>query len=209
MADPRFIPPDRTTALGMLRGITPQIEERLAEEGVQDVVGMAMADPLRLQRGTNFDKHQILGWIDMALLAHALPESWQELEKKGLRGARDLTWYVSNSDPEKAEGLANLASDDVNKIVLRDVAQRLAQDAQAQRILLLYQLVGEAGPPQDDKPVTGDGLFSASERLSSELQQLPPATAGSDTVKPAEAAEAVPKPAAGAAETVKPSEPQA
>jgi hypothetical protein len=210
MADPaKYIPPDRTLPLGMLRGITQQIDERLAEEGVQDVVGMAMADPLRLQRGTNFDKHQILGWIDMAILAHALPESWQELEKKGLRGARDLTWYVNEPSPEKTEGLAKLASEDLDVIVLRDVAQRLAQDAQAQRIMLLYQLVGEAGPPQDDKPETESGLFSASERLSSDLQKLPPATPESNTVKPSVAAEAVLTKAPEVPAVAPPKEPQA
>lgn len=193
----RFIPPDRTVSLAMVRGITPQIEERLGEEGVHDVVGMAMADPLRLQRGTNFDKHQILGWIDMAILAHALPEAWQALEKKGVRGARDLTWYVTDPSPEKDEGLAKLASEDVDATVLRDVALRLAQDAQAQRILLLYQLVGEADPLQDEKPGTGDLLVSVGQKLVSGLQQLPPAEAApSPQGTPAVATEAPAKPVA-------------
>ncbi len=186
----KFVPPERTTPLGMIRGITPQIEERLAEEGVHDVVGMAMADPLRLQRGTNFDKHQILGWIDMAILAHALPESWQYLEKKGLRGARDLTWYVSEPTQDKVEGLAKLVPENLNVVVLRNVAQRLAQDAQAQRILLLYQLVGEAGALQDDLKPPSDSPMAASTQLSTSIQRFPPAEATDSPGTPAVTPEA-------------------
>jgi hypothetical protein len=202
MDQTRFAPPDRTIALSMIRGITPQIEERLGEEGIHDVVGLAMADPLRLQRGTNFDKHQLLGWIDMAILAHALPESWQDLEKRGLRGARDLTWYVTEPGPEKDEGLGKLASESVDATVLRDVARRLAQDAQAQRILLLYQLVGEA-QPQDEKPGPGELMYAVGQRLATGLQQLPPAEAAASapvtpTVAPAVVTEVAPAPAADA-----------
>ncbi|HEX8698483.1 MAG TPA: hypothetical protein VF815_06590 [Myxococcaceae bacterium] len=209
MDQTRFVPPERSVPLGMIRGITPQIEERLGEEGVHDVVGMAMVDPLRLQRGTNFDKHQILGWIDMAILAHALPDAWQELEKRGLRGARDLTWYVTDPSPDKDAGLAKLASDDVDALVLRDVAQRLAQDSQAQRILLLYQLVGEAEPLQDEKPGTMDLLYTVGQRLTTGLQQLPPpeavaSTAPASAATPEVIAEAAPKPAADASKPVTP-----
>jgi hypothetical protein len=210
MDQTRFVPPDRTVSLAMIRGITPQIEERLGEEGVHDVVGLAMADPLRLQRGTNFDKHQILGWIDMALLAHVLPESWMELEKRGVRGARDLVWYVTDPNPEKEEGLAKLAPEGMDPVVLRDVARRLAQDAQAQRILLLYQLVGEANPVQDEKQGTGDLMYSVGQRLASGLQLLPPAEATTGgTQTPPVATEAPPKPAAEEPKAATPPESQA
>jgi hypothetical protein len=190
VSDPaKFVPPERTVALSMIRGIIPQIEERLGEEGIHDVVGLAMADPLRLQRSTNFDKHQILGWIDAALLAHALPEGWQNLEKKGVRGARDLIWYVSGPDADKAEGLKKLATDELDELVLRNVAQRLSQDAQAQRILLLYQLMAEAeSPPMNKGPSDVSG--SVAERLAADLQKLPPAADTTGTATP----EAAPKP---------------
>ncbi|RKH56121.1 hypothetical protein D7W81_34720 [Corallococcus aberystwythensis] len=147
----KYVPPERSVPLAMIRGITPQIEERLHEEGIHDVVGMAMADPLRLQRSTNFDKHQILGWIDSALLAQALPEAWEHLEKKGLRGARDLTWYVLSGSAEPVEGLKELAADGLTGLALRNVALRLSQDAQVQRIHLLYQLVDEAAESGEQK----------------------------------------------------------
>jgi hypothetical protein len=132
---------DRSIPLTVIRGITPHIEERLSEEGIYDAVGMAMSDPMRLQRNTNFDKHQILAWIDAALLVHALPESWEALERKGIRGARDLVWYTYETGPEAESGFRALASEVLDESLLKDVAWRLAQDAQAQRIQLLYQLV--------------------------------------------------------------------
>ncbi|WP_309892735.1 hypothetical protein [Archangium sp.] len=199
MATTKYIPPERSVPLTMIRGITPQIEERLHEEGIQDVVGMAMADPLRLQRNTNFDKHQILGWIDSALLAQALPEGWEDLEKKGLRGARDLCWYVTGATEEKSEGLKALAADDSSQRVLKDVASRLLQDTQAQRIWLLYTLVDDAKAAQA-RSANGNALRPATEQLTSGLQGFPdttpalsPAPAGGLT-ETAAANAAVPEP---------------
>ncbi|MCY1016711.1 hypothetical protein [Pyxidicoccus sp. MSG2] len=173
--DPAYVPPDRSMPLAMIRGITPQIEERLQEEGIHDVVGMAMADPLRLQRNTNFDKHQILGWIDFALLAQALPEAWENLEKKGLRGARDLVWYVTGAVEEKAAGLNELATTDgLSPNILRNVAQRLFQDAQAQRIQLLYQLVDD-GEDTRAREASARAARPATETLSTSMGRLPEA----------------------------------
>jgi hypothetical protein len=151
-ADPSKAVRERAIPLATLRGITPQIEERLSEEGIYDAVGMAMTDPMRLQRNTNFDKHQILGWVDAALLVHALPESWQELEKKGIRGARDLIWYTRNPKGSEAEGFKELAHDVLNEKLLWDVAWRLSQDAQVQRISILYQLIHEQVAPVETSP---------------------------------------------------------
>jgi hypothetical protein len=170
-----YVPPERSMPLAMIRGITPQIEERLQEEGIHDVVGMAMADPLRLQRNTNFDKHQILGWIDFALLAQALPEAWENLEKKGLRGARDLVWYITGAVEEKAAGLNELATTDgLSQNILRNVAQRLLQDAQAQRIQLLYQLVDDVEEPRAPE-ASERAARPATEALAASMSGLPKA----------------------------------
>ncbi|MBZ4422188.1 hypothetical protein [Myxococcus sp. RHSTA-1-4] len=186
----KFVSPERSVPLAMLRGVTPQVEERLHEEGIHDVAGMAMADPLRLQRNTNFDKHQILGWMDAALLAQALPDAWEDLEKKGLRGARDLCWYVSGSAAEKAKGFSELAVNGLTEPLLNDVALRLSQDSQVQRIQLLYQLVEDA---RSTEARSAQG--SASETLTSGLRGLsevppaaPVATGAAET--PAEALQA-------------------
>lgn len=150
---------DRVIPLRMIRGITAQIEERLGEEGIHDAVGMAMTDPMRLQRNTNFDKHQILAWIDSALLIHALPEAWEALERKGIRGARDLIWYTYDSGPEADAGFKQLANEVLDENLLRGVAWRLAQDAQVQRVHLLYQLVN----------VHMDGTLQLEEKVAFEV----------------------------------------
>ncbi|MCP3061080.1 hypothetical protein LXT21_20060 [Myxococcus sp. K38C18041901] len=183
-----YVPPARSMPLAMIRGVTPQIDERLQEEGIHDVVGMAMADPLRLQRNTNFDKHQILGWIDSALLAQALPEAWENLEKKGLRGARDLVWYVTGAVEEKVAGFEELAqTDGLSEPLLRNVAQRLMHDAQAQRIQLLYQLVDDVGAREAATRDVHDAIavMSASMGALPEAQGAKPLSGDAATETPA------------------------
>jgi hypothetical protein len=46
--------------LTLVRGITPEIEERLAEEAILDAAALAMANPHRLLRNTPFHERQIL-----------------------------------------------------------------------------------------------------------------------------------------------------
>jgi hypothetical protein len=191
----KYVSPERSVPLAMIRGITPQVEERLHEEGVHDVVGLAMADPLRLQRNTNFDKHQLLGWIDSALLAQALPDAWEELEKKGLRGARDLCWYVTGATEEKADGLTALAGDDIDQRVLKDVALRLSQDTQVQRIQLLYTLVDDTGAPRT-RSEPGPAARPVTEQMVTGLQGFP---------APSQAPEGGPAETAAAGATVPPS----
>ena len=80
----------RTTPLTRIRGITTQIEERLAEEGIENVETLATAEPFRLHRDTSFDLRTILWWIDEALLVMYVPQRWQLLEEQGITGAIDL-----------------------------------------------------------------------------------------------------------------------
>lgn len=88
------VPAPRVTPVTQVKGITPEIAKRLEEEGILDLHGLAMADPLRLIRNTNFDKRLIVSWIDEAILITTLPERWQSLEKDGVTGAVDLVSLV-------------------------------------------------------------------------------------------------------------------
>jgi hypothetical protein len=172
----KAMPADRTMPLILIRGITPPVEERLIEEGVFDVAGLAKADPLRLHRNTNFDKHQILAWIDSALLMHALPESWDELEPRGVRGATDLSWYARLDEKKAAVSLQALAREPLTVELLRDAAQRLDVDVQVERIRMLRQLgvheLGERGTPPTTPPALAspDPLRTAIEGLTATLQ---------------------------------------
>jgi hypothetical protein len=83
----------RGQPLTLIRGIPSAVEERLSEEGIFDVVSLAMADPAKTYRNTSYELRQILSWIDQALLIYYLPQNWQQLENEGITGAMDLAWH--------------------------------------------------------------------------------------------------------------------
>jgi hypothetical protein len=169
--DKSVAPAPRTIATTFLRGVTREISERLEEEGIDDVNGMAMADPARLMRNTSFDQRQIVSWIDEAILMIALPDHWEKLEKQGVTGAIDLAWYYdallegTNSTPgsaapaENSRGSAGGAAGAVpapptdliavaklvglEPDVLWTSAQRFYWDGQVQLIWVLYQIGSE------------------------------------------------------------------
>jgi hypothetical protein len=138
----------RRIPLSTVRGIAGGVEERLAEEGIQDVATMALADPLNLMRVTAFDKRQILGWIDEALLIVCLPRHWQSLEEAGMTGAIDLAWCVTTPGVDMAKLGATVGLDGG---ILEAAARRLSEDMQVVIVWALYQTVSE-GDPDDEKP---------------------------------------------------------
>lgn len=85
---------DRTMSLTNVRGISRDIADRLAEEGVSNIANLASANPHRLRRNTRYDKRQILTWIDEALLIVHFPQAWQRLEEGGFVGASRLLEVV-------------------------------------------------------------------------------------------------------------------
>lgn len=139
---PSGVAPTRQIPLSQIRGIGPQIEERLSEEGIDDVNALASAEPIRLLRNTSFDLRQILTWIDEAILIVTLPRSWQALEEEGISGAIDLAWYTyempeSAADAEtKMKPLADAAK--IAPANLVATILRLHQDRQLQDIWALY-----------------------------------------------------------------------
>jgi hypothetical protein len=162
------VPGARTTPLTQIRGITPEIAERLDEEGISDVNGLAMADPLRLIRNTNYDRRLIVAWIDEAILMSKLPATWKFLEEEGVTGAVDLVelvWqppYPPYGNPHDHEDkmefyLKTLGKrlKDKDKDVANDelkhddkwlagVATMLYDDEQVRRIWVLHNHLSEA-----------------------------------------------------------------
>jgi len=140
----------RTAPLNQVRGITPDVEDRLAEEGVDDTSSLAMASPMRLVRNTPFDKRQLLAWIDEAMLIETLRDNWRALEGEGITGAIDLAWYAHDNDDDSAatpgvppaiQALASQAK--LAPEALRDICNRLFEDAQVQLIWTMYQDCGD------------------------------------------------------------------
>lgn len=88
---------NRMIPLSQIRGIGPQIEERLAEKGITDVHSLAAAEPVRLVRNTSLDMRQILSWVDEATLIVTVPRGWNALEEEGITGA-DRSCLVLRQD---------------------------------------------------------------------------------------------------------------
>lgn len=134
-------------SLFRVRGMTQEIVDRLAEESVADVSALALVTPRRLRRNTAFDRRQIAGWIDEALLIYTLPEHARRLQEVGVTGALDLTWYVVTTDtPSSGMGrpplpatFATLATRvGADPELLWDAANRLALDEQVLAVRALY-----------------------------------------------------------------------
>lgn len=126
---PRILP------LSQIRGITLDVEERLAEEGVYDVTNLAYANVLALMNNTPFKRRQLIAWIDEAMLQIVLPDSWQSLERAGITGAIDLAWCrYGDGEISKLADATNIEAD-----TLQSIAWRLSEDRQVLVIWALYQ----------------------------------------------------------------------
>jgi hypothetical protein len=142
----------RPIPLTQVRGITPSVESRLGEEGIEDVAQLAMANPVKLLRNTPFDPRQIFAWIDEAILIRTLPDHWSALEKEGITGAMDLAWYLLGDGEQAGEGpapidgrtaLTKLAgSIKIDADALYHVALRLLYDDQVEMVWAMYESNG-------------------------------------------------------------------
>jgi hypothetical protein len=163
---PAAVVESRQIPLSKIRGISPQIEERLGEEGVFDVHTLASVEPVRLVRNTSFDMRQILSWIDEAILIVTLPRGWEALEEVGITGAIDLAWYydkfvvletgeVRTPITGEIEYMSTKAKLDTPQNLVSTI-QRLSEDAQVQYIWTLYNNFTEFSG--------GDGTEAARDR---------------------------------------------
>ena len=132
--------------MSQVRGITPDIEERLGEEGIYDATTLAMADPVRLFRNTSFELRQILWWMDEALLILFVPEAWAGLQKNGLTGAIDLAWSSQfGAEASRESGTPDplfenlVTGTNISAALLQQVSERMFEDAQVQIVWVLYQ----------------------------------------------------------------------
>jgi hypothetical protein len=134
----------RAIALNQVRGIDDEIANRLTEEGITNATSMARANPIRLIRNTRFDRRQILGWIDCALLMDTLPEHWSALERVGITSATALYWYAPSRGAvgeERGRALAELAAAaGIDAKVVCAASERLVRDPQARIVLVLNEL---------------------------------------------------------------------
>jgi hypothetical protein len=191
----------RTVPLMQVRGITRDIEERLAEEGITDVAALAMANPLRLRRNTSFDRRQLTAWVDEALLITFVPQGAQSLIADGVTGAIDLIWYASPKK-EPAEGAGESRDEAPSETTGPDPAQvpeavtklaernkldasalwetilRLREDAQVRLVWATYQLADSDG--EAEAATDSFGSFRAENLALSNKLKLSGADASSE-----------------------------
>lgn len=167
----------RLMPLTRVRGISPQIEERLSEEGIIDVNSLAEAEPIRLVRNTSFDMRQILSWIDEAILIETLPKGWEAIEEQGITGAIDLASYskqlefLKNGavDTERISAAITELADKANLSAtsLAHSIQRLSEDSQVRYVWALYSSFTEyAGGTGTGSGDGGQGSESSSKKGS-------------------------------------------
>lgn len=134
----------RVQPLTTIRGITRGIEDRLREEGIEDVFTLAMANPLWLLRNTPYSKRQIVDWIDEAMLMKVAPDGWETFEKRGITGVIDLAYLVDQKAgfPSLFEDLSRDTG--LSPMELEALVNRLYLDKQVQVIWALYQIDAES-----------------------------------------------------------------
>jgi hypothetical protein len=162
----------RATPLTKIRGITPEIEERLGEEGVDNAENLATVEPIRLLRDTPYDLRTILWWMDEAMLMRYVPQRWELLEEMGITGAidlADLAKSASETQTETQKATAVRAVVVIKELAehvrmkeeaFRDLAQRVRTDHQVTYIWWLYNEYMTDGENQtgDSKPPTAPPL---------------------------------------------------
>jgi hypothetical protein len=136
----RDAPHRKLLPLASIRGITPQIEDRLMEEGITDGHMLAMANPIRLARDMPFEERQILAWIDEAFLLAVLGEQALAVQKQGITGAIDLAYcHIMYGDKRSAKVKELARRIQMDEEALSDILQRLYEDDQVKTIWMLYQ----------------------------------------------------------------------
>jgi hypothetical protein len=156
--------------LDKLQGLTADVIERLAEEGITSSVCLAYADPIKLFLKTNFEWSFLIDIIDQALLFNYLRHvdgGLARIRSCGIRGSIEMTVlgepligtplseYYSNPrkgkeafDPRRvAQAIAIIAKElSLDEKAVRNLAMSLWEDGQVD---LIWQLFKAFEDPSD------------------------------------------------------------
>jgi hypothetical protein len=143
-----------STPLIRIRGITRAVAERLEEEGIFDVHSLAMADPLKLLRSTNFDLRQIVDWMDAALLIHLAPHLAAKLFQQGFVGAIQLA-HLRDQDleitPRRIEEVSARAAPQLSPDQLGRLKKAAAERDPAARLQQTREVIDTLDPAAKEK----------------------------------------------------------
>jgi hypothetical protein len=179
--------------LTTLRGISPDLALRLREENIEDVVGLAYADPIRLVQALPYDLRQVVEWIDQAQLAVGLPDQYETLTQRGVTGAIDLGWRwlqacadanprkpVIEHLPEVPQRFKDLAqATDVEARLVYDAARQMFYEEQVRLLWVMYNCFSTtAGDPSPSSPIAAEAPLEAEDYVppSDGATRSPPAS---------------------------------
>jgi hypothetical protein len=123
--------------LDKIQGLTPEMIERLEEEGIVSTVHLAYSDPIKLLLRTNIPWVILIDVADQALLFNYVGERVSELRSMGIRGSIEMAAIAQRLSEEDDEEKAYA------KMAIHLVAGRLKfSDDEA---LTLIRTLGEDG----------------------------------------------------------------
>jgi hypothetical protein len=167
--------------LTKLRGISSELAVRLKEENIEDVIGLAYADPIRLVQSVPYDLRQVVEWIDQAQLAVALPDQHEVLTQRGVTGAIDLAWrwlQACEEDPNSGkvtvrhakavpDSFKRLVREERDAAIVYDTARQMFYEEHVRLLWVMYNCFSTAGAssqPQPAEPATQTPNQAAAQR---------------------------------------------
>jgi len=146
--------------LSLIQGVNIWHENRLDEEGVENVQNLATCDIIDLAIATRYELRTLLDWVDQAILIHRMGQKATDLRDKGfISGAIDMAWGSpenSNGDTKLSEQIAKTLN--VEAIYVSTLMNSLYEDEQVRNLWILWQsdlkTIEQKPPVAQDKPPT-------------------------------------------------------
>ena len=154
--------------LHKLQGMSSDVINRLAEEGITSVQHMVLADPVTLLLRTSFEWKTILDFIDQAILFLYLGDKVEQLRGIGIRGAIELAEIgekLNHPDTRvQATKMLELVAEKIEQPpeAVRHLITTLSEDVQVDFISTLWGETVWAGKDLVDV----DEIRSVAERVS-------------------------------------------
>lgn len=128
--------------LSLIQGINFWHENRLQEEGVENIQNLATCDFFDLAFATRYNIRTLLDWVDQAILIHRMGQKATKLRDEGfITGAIDLAWASPLNKKDAGDRIAAQIAETVqaNVIYVTTLMNSLYQDTQVELLWDLWQ----------------------------------------------------------------------
>jgi hypothetical protein len=155
-------PESEPPTLQLVQGVTPQVLERLAEEGIDSTEHLAYADPIKLLLRTKIEWKMILDLIDQSILLTYVyePAHVQSLRTCGIRGAIEMSKIelelldrrrtVKDDANEKLSSIAKILN--TQEVNVKSIMQTMRRDPQVVFIATLWGEAFDVDPEDPSRP---------------------------------------------------------